>query len=213
MTEKKEGRVRKTLVSQVCINTRIRNLEVHRVLVSLHYRDQLKTTGSKTILPAPSVAIAPGVSSRGPAPPYCTHCGKRHKGDCWRLTDACLVYGSNEHKVKDFPRAHSFTAPQTGGITSAIQKGSKDNKRVASLNAPRIVTKPIGRQDSRAPARAYAMKAVEDKDAPNVIVSNINIFNTIVYALIDPSQPILMFVLPFLAFVVYRRVKPSMISW
>ena len=42
MKEKKEGRVRKTLASQVRISTRIRNLEVHRVLESLHYRDQLK---------------------------------------------------------------------------------------------------------------------------------------------------------------------------
>ena len=42
MTEKKEGRVRKTLVSQVHISIIIRNLEVHMVLVNLHYRDQLK---------------------------------------------------------------------------------------------------------------------------------------------------------------------------
>ena len=49
---------------------------------------------------------------------------------------------------------------------SAVQKGNKDNKSVASSNAPRTVTRPIGRQDSRAPARAYAMKAVEVKDGP-----------------------------------------------
>ena len=61
----------------------------------------------------------------------------RHKGDCWRLEGACLVYGSNEHKVKDCPRSRSYTAPKTGGIASIVQKGSKDNKRVASLSAPR----------------------------------------------------------------------------
>ena len=70
-----------------------------------------QTTGSKTILPAPLVASAPGGSLRGPAPPYCTHCGRKHKGECWRLTGACLVCGSNVHKVKDCPRARSFTAP------------------------------------------------------------------------------------------------------
>ena len=42
MKEKKEGRVRKTLDSQVRINTKIRSLEVHRVLVSLQHRDQLR---------------------------------------------------------------------------------------------------------------------------------------------------------------------------
>ena len=40
--EKKEERIRKTLVSQVRISTRTRSLEVHRVLVSIHYRDQLR---------------------------------------------------------------------------------------------------------------------------------------------------------------------------
>ena len=57
-----------------------------------------QTIGSKTIPPLPSVASAPGGSSRGPAPAYCTH----------------LVCGSIEHKVKDCPRARSFTAPRTG---------------------------------------------------------------------------------------------------
>ena len=43
----------------------------------------------------------------------------------------------------------------------------------------------MGRQDARAPARAYAMKAVEEKDARDVIVGNFYIFETIVHALID----------------------------
>ena len=43
----------------------------------------------------------------------------------------------------------------------------------------------MGRQDARALARAYAMKAVEEKDAPDVIVGNFYIFETIVHALID----------------------------
>ena len=46
----------------------------------------------------------------------------------------------------------------------------------------------MSRSDARAPARAYAMKAVEDTDALNVIVSNFTIFDTIVHALIDPRS-------------------------
>ena len=38
----------------------------------------------------------------------------------------------------------------------------------------------MARQDGRAPARAYAMKAVEDTDAPDVIVGNFTVFDTIV---------------------------------
>ena len=50
------------------------------------------------------------------------------------------------------------------------------------------MTQPIGRQDSLAPARAYAMKVGEEKDAPNVIVSNFNIFDTLVHSLINPGS-------------------------
>ena len=46
----------------------------------------------------------------------------------------------------------------------------------------------MDRQDGRAPAKAYAMKAVEDTDAPDVIIGNFTIFDTIVHALIDPGS-------------------------
>ena len=46
----------------------------------------------------------------------------------------------------------------------------------------------MGKQDARALAKAYAMKAVEEKDAPDVIVGNFYIFETIVHALIDPGS-------------------------
>ena len=46
----------------------------------------------------------------------------------------------------------------------------------------------MGKQDARAPTRAYAMKAVEDTDAPDVIVGNFQIFDTTVHALIDPGS-------------------------
>ena len=46
----------------------------------------------------------------------------------------------------------------------------------------------MGRQDACAPTRAYAMKAVEDTDAHDVIVSDFQIFYTNVHALIDPGS-------------------------
>ena len=53
---------------------------------------------------------------------------------------ACLVYGSNRHKVRDCPRARSFTSPRNRGTISVVQKSSKDNKSVASPSAPRQAT-------------------------------------------------------------------------
>ena len=98
------------------------------------------------------------------------------------MIGSCLSCGSNEHKIKDYPRACSLTSPQTGGTSSAVQRS---NKSVASPSVPRQVTQTMTRQDAGALARAYAMKAVEDTDAPNVIVGNFTIFDTIVHALID----------------------------
>ena len=141
MKEKKEDKVRKTPASQVLISTRVRNSEDHRVLIRLQLKDQLRLpTSSKTILSALSVASAPRGSSRGLVSPFCTHCGRRHKGECWRLTGACLACGSNEHKIKDCLRARSFTSPRTRGIVSAVQKSNNDNKSVASPILPRQAT-------------------------------------------------------------------------
>ena len=130
-----------------------------------------------------SVASAQGGVSKGQYVPHCPHCVRNHKGECWKLTGACLDCGSNEHKVKDYPRGRSFIVPQTGGNVSSIQKGSKS---VASLSVSKQGTQTMGRQDARAPTRAYAMKEVEDTDAPDVIIGNFTIFDTIVHALIDP---------------------------
>ena len=90
--------------------------------------------------------------------------------------------------MKDCLRASSLATPRTRGRVSAVQNSNEDNKSVASPSAPREATQTMGRQDARAPVRAYAMKAVEEKDAPDVIVGNFYIFETIVHALIDPSS-------------------------
>ena len=77
-----------------------------------------QATSRNTTLPAPSVASAPGGASRGQTAPHCSHYGKNHKGECWRLIGACLICGSKEHRARDCSRARSFTTPQTGGTAS-----------------------------------------------------------------------------------------------
>ena len=80
----------------------------------------VQVTGNKSILLIPSVASAQGSASKGKFVLHCPHCGRKHKRECWKFTSACLVCGSNEHKVKVYPRARSFTAPQTGGNISSV---------------------------------------------------------------------------------------------
>ena len=43
----------------------------------------------------------------------------------------------------------------------------------------------MGRQDARAPTRAYVVKVVEDTNALDVIVGTFKIFDATVHALID----------------------------
>ena len=64
----------------------------------------------------------------------------------------------------------------------------RKSKSVASLSVPRQGTRTLGRQDGRALTRAYAMKTVEDTDAPNVIVGKFSILDTIMHALMDPRS-------------------------
>ena len=71
------------------------------------------------------------------------------------------------------------------GTASVAHKGSKS---VASPSVPKEGTHTMGKQDARAPARAYAMKAVEDTDTPYVIVDNFTIFDIIMHTLIDPGS-------------------------
>ena len=90
-----------------------------------------------------------------------------------------------EHKIRNCTRAHPFRAPQTRGNDTSVQKG---NKSVASPSVPRQGAQTLGRQDGRAPGRAYAMKIVEDTNTPDVIASNFTVFYTIMHALIDPRS-------------------------
>ena len=177
-----KDRERKILVSPVHNNSKGRDLGDHRVPVNLQlrlsvgillYRHSQLRVHQEVLLEDRLLLIAPIVEK------------KNHKGECWRLIGGCLICGSKEHRARDCSRARSFTAPQTGGIASVAQKG---NKSVASPSVPRQGTQTLGWQDGRAPTRAYAMKAVEDTDAPDVIVGNFQIFDTIVHALIDPGS-------------------------
>ncbi|XP_016670023.1 uncharacterized protein [Gossypium hirsutum] len=44
----------------------------------------------------------------------CTDCGRRYQGECWRMTEACLRFGSLEHHIRECPlRADQMQTPDT----------------------------------------------------------------------------------------------------
>ena len=51
-----------------------------------------------------------------------------------------------------------------------------------------IVSETVDRPTPTYPARAYAMRAREDQDAPRVITGNFTLYNTEIHALIDPGS-------------------------
>ncbi|KAJ8770514.1 hypothetical protein K2173_018005 [Erythroxylum novogranatense] len=58
----------------------------------------------------------------GQVPLVCVCCEKRHSGECWRMTGACLAYGSMDHQIKD--------CPVTVGAQSAMSGRSGSNTTV-----------------------------------------------------------------------------------
>ena len=84
---------------------------------------------------------APRGASIGQTASHCSHYGKNHKGECWRLTGACLICGSKEHRGRDCSKARLVIAPQTVAIALVAQKGSMS---VASPSVPRQGTQTMG---------------------------------------------------------------------
>ena len=55
-------------------------------------------------------------------------------------------------------------------------------------NIRSIASETVNRPTITSPARAYAMTAREDKDALGVIAGNFTLYDTEIYALIDPGS-------------------------
>ncbi|KAL5844407.1 hypothetical protein ACOSQ4_010365 [Xanthoceras sorbifolium] len=137
---------------------------------------------------ATSVASTPRSAVRGPAPALCEHCGRRHPGECWKLTGACLRCGSHDHFLRDCPHVRSIPAQQSERSAPTTSRGRTPNQAGTEGGSHRGVSESVAKPDSRAPARVYGVRAQEDKDAPDVIADIISIFDTTAIALIDPRS-------------------------
>ncbi|XP_052487999.1 uncharacterized protein LOC105771964 [Gossypium raimondii] len=91
----------------------------------------------------------------------CRHCGRRHSGECWRTTEACLKCRSTEHSVREcLLRANQV---QVEGSGTAQPPGA----------------------EARQSALVYAFHRQEDRDAPDVIMGTFLIFDMPYTVLID----------------------------
>ncbi|KAL5855345.1 hypothetical protein ACOSQ4_005147 [Xanthoceras sorbifolium] len=135
-----------------------------------------------------SVASAPGSTVRGPVLAPCNHCGRSHLGECRKLTGACFRCGSRDHFLRDFPRSQATSDMPSVRPAPTVPRGRRPSQTGTEVSRPGGATESSGHQESRAPTRAYVIRAQKNRDAPDVITGMVSIFDLTVTALIDPGS-------------------------
>ena len=125
----------------------------------------------------------------------CTHCHRRHSGVCRLLTGGCFRCESLEHLIAQCPRESGDNRSQQGrgrGRSAAplsIRERGRDRSGPSQhRRRGGTVSETVDRPMPTAPARAYAMKAREDHDAPEVITGIFSLYDIEMHALIDPGS-------------------------
>ena len=127
--------------------------------------------------------------------PECTHFHRRHLGVCRLLTGGCFRCGSLEHLIAQCPRELGDNRSQQGSGRgrSAAPLSTRERGRGRSVLSQHrgrggTVSETVDRPMPTTPARAYAMKAREDQDAPEVIAGIFSLYDIEMHAFIDPRS-------------------------
>ena len=127
--------------------------------------------------------------------PECPHCHRRHLGVCRLLTRGCFRCGSTEHFMENCPKeSRDNKNPQSNSRgRSAAPLSTRDRGRGRGCQSQHrgrggTVLEMMDRPMPIAPSRAYAMKAREDQDAPEVIAGIFSSYDIEMHALIDPRS-------------------------
>ncbi|KAL5747230.1 hypothetical protein ACOSQ2_024527 [Xanthoceras sorbifolium] len=108
---------------------------------------------------ATSIASTPKSAVRGPAPALCEHCRRRHLGECWKITGACLRCGSRDHFLRDCPQLRYIPIQQPERSVPTTSRGRRPSQAGTEGGSHRGVSESVARPDSRAPARVYDVRA------------------------------------------------------
>ncbi|KAJ8899876.1 hypothetical protein K2173_019579 [Erythroxylum novogranatense] len=128
--------------------------------------------GRQQNFPASTTSSRGSSGGRGSGAPECPHCSSHHWGVCWRVTGAC------------------FRSRASGEVSHASigTRGRGRGRRISMKRANRVPVKSVNRPLCLLLGRAYAPKAREDRDAPDVIAGTVSLFGSELYALIDPGS-------------------------
>ncbi|XP_016667470.2 uncharacterized protein [Gossypium hirsutum] len=128
--------------------------------------------------------------SRGVEIPDCEHCGKKHRGECWKVTRGCFRYGSTDHFIRDCPNTDSAAPVSSQRLVSTARGRGSGRGNLASKGGAGKRSSDIATQQSeaRVPARAYMVRKREEGDAHDVVTGIFLLYSEPVYALIDPGS-------------------------
>ena len=112
---------------------------------------------------------------------------------CIWLIGGCFRCGSTNHLLANCPREPRAFRDQPGsrrgGSNAPLATHDHGKGRGASGQCRgNTVSETVNRPATTVTARAYAMKACEDQDAPEVIAGIFSLYDIEMHALIDPSS-------------------------
>ena len=136
-----------------------------------------------------------GASVRRGEIPECPHCHRRHLGVCRLLTGRCFRWGSTDHLIGQYPResGDNRSLQESGKGKSVTLPSTRDRGRSRSgpiqhRGREGTISETVDRPIPTMPARAYAIRSCEDKDAPEIIASIFSLYDIEMHALIDPGS-------------------------
>ena len=108
------------------------------------------------------------------------HCHKWHSGVCRVWTGGCFRCGSIDHFLANCPRESIVNInPQGSGrgrsVATPSTWGRGGSNQHRGHGGP--MSETVDHSAPTAPARAYAMQALEEQDAPDVISGMYSLFN------------------------------------
>ena len=110
----------------------------------------------------------------------CPHCHRRHSSVCRVWTGGCFRCGSIDHFMENCPRESRVNINLQGSgrgrsVTTPSTRGRGGMKQHKGHGDP--MSETVDHPAPIAPARAYAMQALEEQDAPDVIAGMYSLFN------------------------------------
>ena len=123
----------------------------------------------------------------------CSHCHKYHLGIYRQVTGGCFRCGNTDYMIANCLQGSGIyrnpKGSSRGGSRVPPPMSDRGRGRGSSGQQRRgIDSETVNCPTTTIPARAYAMRACEDQDAPGVIASNFTLYDHEVHALVDPGS-------------------------